>query len=112
MLTHLLLAYERFLNFNGEQGARLSREQRVWENNYEHQSLLFALLSPVLFYYPEGYLTALSKLWIDESICANPWEKFIDNMKQEWVQAVVYVSNLPCLPLDMAGNFSFRVLYY
>lgn len=36
----------------------------------------------------------LEKIWIDETMCIQPWEQFIEKLKEEWQEFVLFV----CIP--------------
>ncbi|KAL5523131.1 hypothetical protein ACEPAF_1398 [Sanghuangporus sanghuang] len=90
-----VLANERFFNFFGFNGARLSPYQSVrGQNGKKRRSPLIALLSPALFYAPEVHLVALEKVWVDNVIKVRHWKDFQGKIERDWEQFILYATVL------------------
>ena len=63
----------------------------VYTNRGRERTLLITLLSPVLFFAPEGYLELLEIVWVDEIIIQETWRKFISILLKEWEQLILSV---------------------
>ncbi|KAI5120087.1 hypothetical protein M0805_001243 [Coniferiporia weirii] len=85
-----LFANERFYNFSGFHGARLSLDQSVRGESETSHSWLIKSLSPVLFYSPETHLLGLQRLWVDGVIKARHWKKFQSRLERDWEGFVLY----------------------
>ncbi|CAL1699536.1 unnamed protein product [Somion occarium] len=76
---------ERFLNYHGQPGARLNRDECMSEATvHRERSLTFLLLSPCLFWMPDIYLAELEKIWVDNTVNYRPWNRFITELKRDW----------------------------
>ena len=81
--------FERFLNFWGFPGARLSHNQSVRGNHpssftghsERRPGLVFRLLSPLLFFAPEFYLASLEDTYVDKIIKMRTWKVFESKME-------------------------------
>ncbi|KAL5522713.1 hypothetical protein ACEPAG_8731 [Sanghuangporus baumii] len=90
-----VLANERFFNFFGFNGARLSPYQSVrGQSGKKRRSPLITLLSPVLFYAPEVHLVALEKVWVDNIIKVRHWRDFQRKIERDWEQFILYATVL------------------
>jgi hypothetical protein len=78
--------HNKFLNFHGQNGARLSREQTIHEATDHKSSLLMAILSPLLFYAPVAHFKSLEKMYVDGIVTKIPWRRFIDRLNEEWTE--------------------------
>ncbi|KAF9467789.1 hypothetical protein BDZ94DRAFT_1247715 [Collybia nuda] len=85
---------QRFLDFHGQPGARLNRDQSVYGKVTNKRSWLILLLSPVLFYAPEVHLRALEKMWIDGLMRDVMWVQFINKLNTEWQEFTLYATVL------------------
>jgi len=85
-----MLVYERFANFHGCQGARLSRRQKVRPPATERRTTLMKILSPILFYAPDLHLRNIEDIWIDHMVQQVYWKAFITNLIREWEGLVLY----------------------
>ncbi|KAJ7178507.1 hypothetical protein C8R43DRAFT_871384, partial [Mycena crocata] len=67
-----------FLNFYGQNEARLYRQPSIYEgqSNQTKRSWLMSILSPILFYAPDVHLDSLNKIWVDRIAAKEPWNKF------------------------------------
>ncbi|KLO19302.1 hypothetical protein SCHPADRAFT_898879 [Schizopora paradoxa] len=84
-----LIGYERFANFHGEHGARLSRLQSIRPSNRK-RTLMMTVLSPTLFFAPDIHLKNIEEVWIDQMVLQEPWKEFIANLVREWEGFVLY----------------------
>lgn len=83
--------HPRFLNYHGQYGARLNRDQSVHNHGPKPRSFLIKTLAPALYNAPYVHLQALEKTWIDETMCLQPWEQLIEKLRGEWQEFVLYV---------------------
>jgi hypothetical protein len=95
LLISSKLDHVKFLNFHGQEGARLSRDQTVHERTYHKSSLLMAFMSPLLFNAPEGYFTLLESLYVDGIVTTSSWKPFVERRIREWSD-VTFLSVYPC----------------
>ncbi|EMD35462.1 hypothetical protein CERSUDRAFT_157231 [Gelatoporia subvermispora B] len=79
-----LFAHHRFLNFHGQHGARLCRDQTIYGQPNFNRSLLMNLLSPLFFNAPSEHLRGLEQIWIDNVMVYSQWKHFIEKLKGEW----------------------------
>lgn len=91
MLPDCLTAYERFFNFYGFHGARLSVDQSVRKSEPKSRLWLFTILSFFLFNAPDTHLARLEKLWTDETIKGRLWTIFKSKLEDDWQSFVLYV---------------------
>ncbi|EJC99259.1 uncharacterized protein FOMMEDRAFT_148782 [Fomitiporia mediterranea MF3/22] len=89
-----LIANERYYNFFGFHGARLSCDQSVRGNAMKSRSLLITLLSPALFYAPEVHLLGLEKVWMDGLVKVRHWKSFQSKLERDWEGFVLYATVL------------------
>lgn len=89
------VARHRFLNFYGEENARLSRDQRVVNNAPKDMPFLFKMFSrTVLFNIPEKYSSELDGLWVDNLVYAEPWKVFVKRVTEDWKETAVWTTAL------------------
>jgi len=79
-----IFARQRFYDFHGQPGARLSREQSVHGKTKTKRSWLITLASPLLFYAPEVHLQALEQMWVDEKLSSLVWNRVMGKTYDEW----------------------------
>ncbi|EJC97862.1 uncharacterized protein FOMMEDRAFT_149358 [Fomitiporia mediterranea MF3/22] len=79
------VANERFFNFYGFHGARLTVTQSVRGKlpDQRSRSLLLKCLSPVLFYAPENYMWRLERIWVDSILRERSWQAFHDKLQSD-----------------------------
>lgn len=90
------VVHERFINYHGQEAARLSRYQSVhgepsWQD--QKRSWLMSILSPILFYAPDEHLCNLGKVWVDRIVAKQPWVKLISKLTTEWAEHTAFVSD-------------------
>lgn len=83
-------AHPRFLNRHGQHGARLNSHQRV-HDTAQQRSLLLWCLKPLLFGAHHSRLSQLEAIWVDMTLCQEPWKLFIDSVVDEWHQSLLGV---------------------
>ncbi len=88
------VAHPRFLDYHGQYGARLNREESVYNHEPKSRSLLIKILAPTLWNAPDAHLRALEKIWIDNTTSAVSWRQFIQKLKDEWQEFTLYVRRL------------------
>ena len=90
---HFFQVHAWFLNYHGQHGARLNRDDSVHGENRYPRSSLIRILAPLLFNAPMVHMRALEKIWVDKCMCHHPWAVFIEKLKSEWEELVLYVSS-------------------
>lgn len=93
-MSAISLANERYYNFYGFQGARLSVDQSVRGTQDEGRSWLLTILSFILFNAPGTHLERLERLWIDETIKGRLWKSFQSKLEKDWEGFVLYVRSI------------------
>ncbi|KAK0495035.1 hypothetical protein EDD18DRAFT_291769 [Armillaria luteobubalina] len=85
----------RFINFHGQPGARLARDQLIYETSSK-RTLLVTLLSPLLFFTPDIHLVILKKIGGDGHVHTNKasWTNFTQNLNTEWQEVTLYATVL------------------
>ncbi|TCD59975.1 hypothetical protein EIP91_010954 [Steccherinum ochraceum] len=101
---HLLFVHPRFLNYHGERGARLERNQSVHGSTKRPRTFFIALIAPLLLNVPYFHLYSLEKVWVDETITHLPWRKFTQELKVEWRIALI------CALILLVTNIMFLVI--
>lgn len=93
-LIQMLSGEDRFRNFYGQYGARISRKQSVHRHpdiKFPH-SYLIKFISPILFCAPDVHLRAMEGLWVDRLTVKWRWGAFFAKLNDEWTGHIVYVS--------------------
>ena len=91
LLTLDSVAEERFRNFYGFRGARLSSNQSVRGATQEARTWLITLLSPILLCAPEGHIVVFRDLWIDSSLSARRWKAMMIKLEKDWEKQLICV---------------------
>ncbi|KAG2142103.1 hypothetical protein BD769DRAFT_51438 [Suillus cothurnatus] len=73
----------QYLNYHGQQGARLSRDQTVHGDTYEERSVMMRCLAPFLFNAPYEHIRSLHKLYVDSIVNQLDWRSFVQNLNAE-----------------------------
>ncbi|KAG1753603.1 uncharacterized protein EDB91DRAFT_1098826 [Suillus paluster] len=73
-------SHNHFVNYHGEDCARLIFEQTVHDTKYQ-TSLWMAILTPLLFFYPMAQIHELHKIYVDEIVCTGRWNVFSSKFK-------------------------------
>ena len=81
---------ERFWNFYGQVGARLTRDQSV-RTAPKGTPWFVKILDPALFFKADRYLNTLEKIWIDGVIKERHWKQFMEGLEKEWNQNLIVV---------------------
>ena len=79
------------MNMYGHTGARLGRDQSIRGPKKHYRTLLISFLSPLLFRAPDTHLRGLERIWVDKVINQRPWKIFVDTLKEEWIEFILYV---------------------
>ncbi|KAL6300413.1 hypothetical protein BKA93DRAFT_829121 [Sparassis latifolia] len=87
-----MFAHHRFLHFHGQYGARLCRDQSIYGESTPARTLLIRIMSPIFFNAPDVHLRGLESLWIDGLINQLPWSNFIQRLKVDWQEFVLYAT--------------------
>ncbi|KAI0078375.1 hypothetical protein K474DRAFT_1660618 [Panus rudis PR-1116 ss-1] len=85
-----VFAHTRFLTYHGERAARLNSDESVHGSNRHTRTLLIKTLGPVLWNAPSVHLRALEKIWVDSTMAHQPWALFIERLKSEWQEFILY----------------------
>ncbi|KAK0486397.1 hypothetical protein IW261DRAFT_1559799 [Armillaria novae-zelandiae] len=83
----------RFINFHGQPGARLARDQLIYETSSK-RTLLVTLLSPLLFFTPDIHLATLKKIGGDGYVHTHKasWTNFTQKLNTEWQEVTLYAT--------------------
>ncbi|EJC98481.1 uncharacterized protein FOMMEDRAFT_31912 [Fomitiporia mediterranea MF3/22] len=84
---------ERYLNFHGFNGARLTTSQSVRGIIPKQRSTLIKCLSPLLFFSPEAHISDLELLHVDGFIRDRTWKKYRNKLERDW-EAFVLTSTV------------------
>lgn len=75
--------HARYINFYGQEGARLTNDQSIYDVQ-PTRTYLIKILSFLFFYTPELYLKGLESVYTDFVICQHRWVRFITQLQDEW----------------------------
>ncbi|KAH9922509.1 uncharacterized protein B0H18DRAFT_1017929 [Fomitopsis serialis] len=98
-----LFANDRYLNFFGQKVARLDRLQSLFDNDNSTRTPWIRSFSVILFNHPLAHLRSLEKVWIDGIINANSWERFVADLRKEWLEAAIPAAVLLCANVSFLG---------
>ncbi|ESK88248.1 hypothetical protein Moror_5478 [Moniliophthora roreri MCA 2997] len=81
---------DRYLNFYGQRGARLGRQQSVYGEDLRSmkRSFLFRLLSPFLFNQHYGLLHQFGDVTTDSCVVLKSWRSLIKRLTHDWREQV------------------------
>ncbi|KAG1903129.1 uncharacterized protein F5891DRAFT_117386 [Suillus fuscotomentosus] len=104
----------QYLNYYGQRGARLSRDQTVHGNSYEKRSVMMKCLAPLLFNAPYEHVHSLHKLYVDSIVHQLDWRTFVQKLNAEMqdfnllatVLLSVNVGFLAIQSVDNGGGYS------
>ncbi|KAG2131898.1 hypothetical protein BD769DRAFT_1354974, partial [Suillus cothurnatus] len=104
----------QYLNYHGQQCARLSRDQTVHGDTYQERSLMMRCLAPFLFNAPYEHIHSLHKLYVDSIVNQLDWRNFVQNLNAEMqdfnllatVLLSVNVGFLAIQSVDEGGGYS------
>ncbi|KAJ7497344.1 hypothetical protein FB451DRAFT_1211066 [Mycena latifolia] len=88
--------HERFLNYHGQEAARLTRHQSIYgePSSQDKRSRLMSIISPILFYAPNDHLRNLGKIWVDKIAAKQEWIKLISKSTSEWAEHTAFATIL------------------
>ena len=87
----------KFTHFHGQKTSRQNRYKSIYEDTSCHKrTIVFRLLSLVLFFTPDVHLRELKRVWTDELVIEEIWRSFMQKLVTEWVEFVLYVSCAFC----------------
>ena len=101
---------ERFWNFYGQIGARLTRDQSVRGSVPKDTPWLVKIVGPALFLRVARYLNTLEKIWIDGVIKERHWKQFMEDLEKEWNQSIVMVCLFVSCSLDFRAAGENRMI--
>ena len=88
------IAEHAFLNYYGERGSRIQRDDSVLEGSIRRsRSFFFLFLSPILFFMPSVYMDELEHVWIDRTVDWITWRRFITMLTRDWENSITPVSH-------------------
>jgi hypothetical protein len=87
------LGHCQYLNYHGQQGARLSRDQSVHGNTYEQRSIMMKCLAPLLFNAPYEHVRSLHRLYVDSIVNHLDWRTFVQKLNAEMQDFNLLVSS-------------------
>jgi len=91
------------MHFHGQKSTRQDRYKSIYKDNRRKRTILFQILSPILFFFPDVHLRELNKLWTDKIVVEALWKEFMEKLVSEWTGFVLYVSlQFPPLSPDSA----------
>ncbi|KAG2133715.1 hypothetical protein DEU56DRAFT_810328 [Suillus clintonianus] len=73
----------QYLNYHGQRGARLSRDQTVHGDTYEERSTMMRCLALLLFNAPYEHVRSLHKLYVDSIVNHLDWRTFVQKLNAE-----------------------------
>ncbi|KAI0806190.1 hypothetical protein BC629DRAFT_1590599 [Irpex lacteus] len=83
------LAEYMFINFHGERGARIHRNDSVLRGKIRtKRSLGFLIITPFLFFVPSVYMKEIENVWIDNTADHISWRKFTTLLYRDWNQSM------------------------
>ena len=82
-----------FLNFHGQPGARLNRQQSVYGNRTNRRTWFIRTISIFLFSAPDVHLETLQKMWVDGILHHAIWEESLKKVSDEWREFTLNVSH-------------------
>ena len=82
---------EKFWNFHGHVGARLTRNQSVRGPVRSGGSWFAKIFGLLLFFAHTRYLSDLEKLWIDGTLKERQWMRFVERLQKEWDKDLIIV---------------------
>ncbi|KAG9313442.1 hypothetical protein JVU11DRAFT_5764 [Chiua virens] len=82
-----------FLHFHGEDCARLDLDQTIYGWQY-HPSLLMSTVTPLLFMTPMHNVRQLHKIYVDDIVNGETWNKFVDKLNTELKETSVLATVL------------------
>ena len=88
----LFTGNERYFNFHGFHGARLSNDQSVRGKSPKRLRGLFRLLSFLLFDVPIKRLDMLDKVYVDRRVQRIQLTALTDHLVESWGQEIINVS--------------------
>jgi len=101
--TDAFVAHWRFMHFHGQKSTRQDRYKSIYKDNRRKRTILFQILSPILFFFPDVHLRELNKLWTDKIVVEALWKEFMEKLVSEWTGFVLYVClQFPPLSPDIA----------
>ncbi|KAF9445937.1 hypothetical protein P691DRAFT_241096 [Macrolepiota fuliginosa MF-IS2] len=109
-----LIIHERFLNFHGEEHARLCSDRSVFEE--PDRTWFISVVSPLVFFASEDHLSKLQSVPNDSFVKKSSWEQLLMNLTRDWEQYTLYatvlltsnVSFLAIQSLDALGTKGYR----
>ncbi|KAJ7074800.1 hypothetical protein C8F01DRAFT_1243009 [Mycena amicta] len=90
---------EKFFNFSGEPGVRLSSTKSVYTGSHK-KSWLIKTVAPLLFNIPLTHLRAFEQIFLDELLRRAPWDRRIEALIVQWQELILFATVL--MNADMA----------
>lgn len=83
---------ERYYNYSGAPGARITLDQSVHKSTRKPRSSLSLFLSLLLFHVPSKRLEMLDKLYVDHQVKDVAFKAFASKLVDSWQTEVINVS--------------------
>ncbi len=91
------------MHFHGQKSTRQDRYKSIYKDSRPQRTILFRIVSPILFFFPDVRLRELDKLWTDKILAETLWKEFMEERVSEWKDFVLYVClQFPPLSPDIA----------
>jgi hypothetical protein len=85
--------YNYFMNFHGEECARLNFDQTVYGWRY-HPSPLMSILAPLLFLAPVDNVRLLHRIYVDHIMSKEKWDMFVTKLNSQLQETSVLATVL------------------
>ncbi|KAJ7048187.1 hypothetical protein C8F01DRAFT_149509 [Mycena amicta] len=89
----------KFYNFHGEPGVRLCTSSSVYTGSHKN-SWLIKIVAPLLFNIPLTHLRAFQKIFLDELLRRESWDRRTAGLIVQWQELILFATVL--LNADMA----------
>ena len=86
-----IVDHNYFLNYHGEDCARLNFDQRIHGWKY-HPSLMMKICAPLLFMVPINNLRVLHRVFVDDIANKEKWNLFVSKLNSQLQESSVLVS--------------------
>ncbi|KAI0315001.1 hypothetical protein OF83DRAFT_392027 [Amylostereum chailletii] len=101
IIPHLLsgrlmstFSHYRYINFHGQRGARLNRDQSLHGPLHAPRTWLMNSFSPLLFLAPNVHLKEIEKVIVDGMVVMSVWKQHLTKLQNEWTEFVLYATVL------------------
>ncbi|KAH7928636.1 hypothetical protein BV22DRAFT_1044561 [Leucogyrophana mollusca] len=110
----IIVARNKYMNFHGQQGARLCFDQTVHGWSYK-RSKIMRTVAPLLFNAPNAHIRALHAIFVDQITSISTWNKFTTKLNSELqdfnlMATVLLNANVGFLAIQTVDNGGGRAL--